>query len=116
MEVTVAQPQSVIASPAPGVAEQPAPLNFVQRVNALPMQRKLMLAGGLAAMVAIFIAMLMWGRQGDFKVLYANLSDKDGGAIVASLQQMNVPYKYADGGGAILVRPGKGPTGRLKVG
>lgn len=115
MEVTVAQPQSVIASPTPGVAEQPTPLNFVQRVNALPVQRKLMLAGGLAAMVAIFIAMLMWGRQGDFKVLYANLSDKDGGAIVASLQQMNVPYKYADGGGAILVPADKVHDVRLKL-
>jgi flagellar M-ring protein FliF len=115
MEVTVAQPQAVIASTASGTVEQPTPLNFVQRVNALPVQRKLMLAGGLAAIVAIFIAMLMWGRDGDFKVLYANLSDKDGGAIVASLQQMNVPYKYADGGGAILVPADKVHDVRLKL-
>ena len=44
--------------------------------------------------------------QGDYKVLYANLSDKDGGAIIAQLSQMNVPYRYADGGAAILV-PGR---------
>ena len=37
-------------------------------------------------------------------MLYANLSDKDGGAIIAQLSQMNVPYKHADGGAAILVR------------
>ncbi|MGH6648553.1 flagellar basal-body MS-ring/collar protein FliF [Aquabacterium sp.] len=114
MEVTVAQPQAVIASPNQAV-EPPAPLNFVQRVNALPMQRKLMLGGGLAAIIAIFVAMVMWGQQGDFRVLYANLSDKDGGAIVASLQQMNVPYKYADGGGAILVPADKVHDVRLKL-
>ena len=31
--------------------------------------------------------------HGDFRVLYANLSDKDGGAVVAQLSQMNVPYR-----------------------
>src|SRR3990167_1994348 len=114
MEVTVAPTQAVIASPNQAVEPTP-PLNFVQRVGALPMQRKLMLGGGLAAIVAIFIAMVMWGKQGDFRVLYANLSDKDGGAIVASLQQMNIPYKYADGGGAILVPADKVHDVRLKL-
>src|SRR3990167_4434285 len=114
MEVTVAPTQAVIASPNQ-VIEPTPPLNFVQRVGALPMQRKLMLGGGLAAIVAIFIAMVLWGKQGDFRVLYANLSDKDGGAIVASLQQMNIPYKYADGGGAILVPADKVHDVRLKL-
>jgi flagellar M-ring protein FliF len=45
------------------------------------------------------------GRQADWRVLYANLSDKDGGAIVAQLSQMNVPYKHADGGGPSWCRP-----------
>ena len=102
MEVTVAPTQAVIASPNQ-VIEPTPPLNFVQRVGALPMQRKLMLGGGLAAIVAIFIAMVMWGKQGDFRVLYANLSDKDGGAIVASLQQMNIPYTAFD---AIALKDG----------
>ena len=114
MEVTVAPTQAVIASPNQ-VIEPTQPLNFVQRVGALPMQRKLMLGGGVAAIIAIFIAMVLWGREGDFKVLYANLSDKDGGAIVASLQQMNIPYKYADGGGAILVPSDKVHDVRLKL-
>jgi flagellar M-ring protein FliF len=113
MEVTVAQPQAVMTSPTTVIDATPP--NFVQRVNALPMQRKLMLGGGLAAIVAILMAMVMWGREGDFRVLYANLSDKDGGAIVASLTQMNVPYKYADGGGAILVPADKVHDVRLKL-
>lgn len=117
MEVTVAQPQSVAplspnqvidvnASPPPG---------FAQRVMALPAQRKLMLGGGIAAIIAIFVAMMLWGREGDYRVLYTNLSDKDGGAILAQLQQMQVPYKHADGGAAILVPADKVHDVRLKL-
>lgn len=113
MDVTVAQPQVLAASPSAEVIE--APPGFAQRVMALPMQRKLMLAGGIAALVAIFLAMMVWGREGDYRVLYANLSDKDGGAILTQLQQMQVPYKMADGGGAILVPADKVHDVRLKL-
>lgn len=115
MEVTVAPNQAITASPAQVIEATPTPPTFVQRVAALPMQRKLMLGGGIAALVAIFIAMMMWGREGDYRVLFSNLSDKDGGAIVAQLQQMNVPYKYTDGGAAILVPAEKVHDVRLKL-
>ena len=48
-------------------------------------------------------------------MLYANLSDKDGGAIIAQLSQMNVPYRHADGGAAILVPVSKVHDARLKL-
>jgi flagellar M-ring protein FliF len=54
-------------------------------------------------LVAAAIAAVLLGRQPEYRVLFSNLSDKDGGAIVAQLSQMNVPYKHADGGGAILI-------------
>ena len=117
MEVSVANPQSV-APLAPNQvldANASQPPGFVQRVMALPAQRKLMLGGGIAAIVAIFVAMMLWGREGDYRVLYTNLSDKDGGAILAQLQQMQVPYKHADGGAAILVPSDKVHDVRLKL-
>lgn len=62
---------------------------------------------GLMLMLATVIALIsgawMWSQTPDYRVLYSNLSDRDGGAIINSLQQMNVPYKMAEGGGAILV-------------
>jgi flagellar M-ring protein FliF len=58
---------------------------------------------------------LVMGRQAEWRVLYANLADKDGGAIVAQLTTLNVPYKYADGGGAILVPADKVYDTRLKM-
>jgi len=56
-----------------------------------------------AATIALLFGMWTWGKTPDYRVLYGNLSDRDGGAIIESLQQMNVPYKFAEGGGALLV-------------
>ena len=91
------------------------PTGALARLAKMPPRAKLMLAGGMAALVAIVAAMAMWGSQGDYKVLYAGLSDKDGGAILAQLSQMNVPYKHADGGNAILVPADKVHDVRLKL-
>jgi len=64
---------------------------------------KMLLAFGIAAIVAIICVILMWSMGGKYKVVFSNFNDKDGGAIVAALEQMNVPYKLADGGASILV-------------
>ncbi len=114
MEVTVASPQNVAVAAPAQVVDAGTP-GFAQRVMALPAQRKIMLGGGIAVLIAIFVAMALWGRDGDYRVLYANLSDKDGGAILAQLQQMQVPYKHADGGAAILVPADKVHDVRLKL-
>jgi len=68
--------------------------------------------GLIAASIALFMSM---PKSGDDKVLFSNLNDKDGAAIVASLQQMQVPYKYSEGGGAILVPAAMVHDTRLKL-
>lgn len=70
---------------------------------------------GASAAVAVIAALWLWGRAPDYGVLYSNLSDRDGGAIIASLQQMNIPYKFAEGGGALLVVANKVPEARLRL-
>lgn len=57
----------------------------------------------VAILAAVVAALVMWSRQPDYRVLFSNLSDRDGGTIVTALQQANVPYKFSEGGGAILV-------------
>ena len=79
------------------------PASFAGRMAALPMRSKLGMALGVAALAGVVLAMTLWSSKGDFKVLYANLSDKDGGAVIAQLSQMNVPYRMSEGGAAILV-------------
>ena len=61
------------------------------------------LGGGIALVVAIMIALWMWSQAPEYRVLFSNYSDRDGGAITASLDQMGVPYKFSEGGSAILV-------------
>ncbi|MBI2289441.1 MAG: flagellar M-ring protein FliF [Betaproteobacteria bacterium] len=72
---------------------------FAQMQN--PQKLGLMLA--IAAIIALVAGAWMWSQSPDYRVLYTNVSDRDGGAIISALQQMNVPYKFAEGGGAILV-------------
>ncbi len=93
----------------------PAAPGFGARLAALPAKSRIGLGLGLAALVAVLAALTLWSSQGDYKVLYANLSDKDGGAIIAQLSQMNVPYRYTEGGGAILVPADKVHDLRLKL-
>ncbi len=83
--------------------------------NALPLQQKLLLAAVGAALLALFAGLWMWGQTPDYRVLYGNLTDRDGGAIIESLQQMNIPYKFADGGGALMVPSNQVYEARLKL-
>ena len=85
------------------VTPPPASPNWLQRLSALDRSQRIRLGAGIALLVVAAVAAMVMGRQPDYKVLFSNLSDKDGGAIVAQLSQMNVPYKHADGGGAILI-------------
>ena len=87
----------------PASATLLSPPSLSQRLAGLESGQRLRLALGIVLLVVVGIIGVVMGRQAEWRVLYANLADKDGGAIVAQLSQMNVPYKYSDGGAAILV-------------
>lgn len=76
---------------------------------------KLMLMAGVAAIIALMTVFWLWSQQPDYRVLYSNYSDKDGGAIVAALEKMNIPYKFSDSGNAILVPAAQVHQARLKL-
>ncbi|WP_423682086.1 MULTISPECIES: flagellar basal-body MS-ring/collar protein FliF [unclassified Undibacterium] len=80
-----------------------------------PGVRTAMLSAGAALILAIMAGIWLWGQQPEYKVLFSNFNDRDGGAIVASLQQMNVPYKYSESGTAILVPASQVHDARLKL-
>jgi flagellar M-ring protein FliF len=100
------------AAPSAGAMPAAAPQPLLERLRAQP---KLPLIVGAAALVAAAAAFMLWSRAPDYKVLYTNVSDRDGGAIIASLAQMNVPYRFAEGGSAILIAADKVPEVRLKL-
>jgi flagellar M-ring protein FliF len=95
------------------MAEQES--SATNRFTQLSLQQKMGLAVGVAAVFALIAGMWMWGQTPDFRVLYSNLSDRDGGAIIESLQQMNIPYKFAEGGGALMVPSNLVHEARLKL-
>lgn len=64
----------------------------------MPNQQKLGLIVAVAATVALLAGLFMWGQTPDYRVLYANLSERDGGSVIESLQQQNISYKFSEGG------------------
>jgi flagellar M-ring protein FliF len=93
----------------------PASPNFGQRLAALPTRSKLMAMVGLAALVVLMVMLTSGQRQGEFKVLFANLGERDGGPIIEKLAQMNVPYRVSDGSGTIMVPAAQVYELRLKL-
>lgn len=84
-----------------------------QRLDGLSGAHKIALMVLLAAIIAVFIGSFMWSREPAWRILFTNVPDKDGGAIVQSLQQMNVPYKLEPG--IIQVPADKVYDARLKL-
>ena len=61
----------------------------------------LLLAG--AAAVAVLVALLLWAREPEYRVLFSNLGEADGGQVISELDKRNVPYRLGEGGHTIMV-------------
>ena len=97
------------------VATIPVNPSMGQRFANMDQGQRVKFALGIILFVAIAVAGLFMGRQAEWRVLYSNLADKDGGAVIAQLSTMNVPYKYTEGGGAIMVPADRVHDLRLKL-
>jgi flagellar M-ring protein FliF len=84
-------------------------------IQQTPLVRTIFLLVGSAATIAIMVGIWLWSQGPDYRVLFSNFNDRDGGAIVASLQQLNIPYKYSEGGSTILVPANQVYDARLKL-
>lgn len=78
-------------------------------------QQKILFMVAVAAILALLIGSASWVRQPDYKVLFSNISERDGGAIISALEQLNIAYRFTDGGGAILVPGDKVHEVRLRL-
>ena len=100
-------PASAVPATAPraGKVKLPSKLAELQmRFEALGMQQRLIVAAALFLFISALIFVTVSGRsKDDYRVLFSSVNERDGAAIVAALQQMNVPYKFTEGGAAILV-------------
>lgn len=87
----------------------------MQSLRTLSPQRLFALLAGVAGLIAVIVGLLLWSRTPDYRVLFSNLADRDAGAVVQALQQMNVPYKFSEGGGIIYVPSDKVHDVRLRL-
>ena len=104
---------AVAQIPAAVIIPTAAP--WAGRLATMDRGQRMRLAVGAAVLIAVAVAAIVIGRQPDWRVLYANLGDKDGGAVIAQLATMNIPYKYAEGGGAVMVPADKVHDVRLRL-
>lgn len=74
--------------------------DLITRLKALPMAQKAILGGGALFLLLVILFTSFSGVKDDYRILFSNVDEKDSAAIVASLQQMGVPYKFTEGGGA----------------
>ena len=65
--------------------------------------RPLMLLLGVAAAVAVGVAVVLWWRGPDWSLLYSGLSDSDESGVVQALQAASIPYKIDDANGEVMV-------------
>lgn len=93
-------------------AAQTKSLEWLNRLRANP-KIPLIVAGSAA--VAVMVALILWAKAPDYRTLFSNLSDQDGGAIVSQLTQMNIPYRFSEASGAIEVPADKVHELRLRL-
>lgn len=111
MAVVVAEDGSL----APSIGRQgTTPSTFLNMAKS-PNGRRFGLMIAAAAIIAVMVGLVLWSQKPEYRVLFSNFSDRDGGAIMASLQAANIPYKFAEGGSAILVPADKVHEVRLKL-
>ncbi|WP_349571487.1 flagellar basal-body MS-ring/collar protein FliF [Azotobacter salinestris] len=107
MSSAVSGQGTALATPAPPLASR-----LLAPMRSQPLL-PLILAG--AAALAIIVALLLWARAPEYRVLFANLDEADGGRIISELEKRAVPYRLSEGGQALLVPAEQLHTLRLQL-
>jgi len=75
----------------------------VEGFQRLPALRQLGLMIGLAASVALGVAVVLWSQKPSYTVLYGNLSSKDAGEVIEALQKSGIKFEVDQSNGAVMV-------------
>lgn len=81
----------------------------------LPALRQLGLMIGLAASVALGVAVVLWSQTPNYRVLYSGLAAQDAAQIADALQKDGIPYKVDEATGAVMVGADQVHAARLKL-
>ncbi len=86
-----------------------------QNLMQIPAVRQLGVMLGIAASVAIGVAVVLWSQTPNYALLYASMAEKEVSEVLDSLNQLNVDYKLDAGSGSVLVPAGRLDELRLKL-
>jgi flagellar M-ring protein FliF len=77
--------------------------------------RPLLLLSGIAAAVAVGVAVMLWWQGPNWSLLYGNLDANDAGQVVQALQTAGIKFKLSDDTGAVMVPADQVHAARLKL-
>lgn len=86
------------AKAAPGL-----PSGYQQMLSYVKSKPMIPLLAAGAATISILAGMVMWANAPEYRVMYSNISEADGGLIISELQKRNVPFKLSQDGHTLLV-------------
>lgn len=84
-------------------------------LGGLPIFRQLGLLIGLAASVAIGLAIVMWSQTPSYRLLYSDVSSQDSAQVAAALQSGGFEYKIDDASGRIWIAGGSMHEARMML-
>lgn len=87
----------------------------VEGFQRLPALRQVGLMIGLAASVALGVAVVLWSQKPNYTVLYANLSSKDAGEVVDALQKSGIAFEVDQQTGAVMVASNQLHKARMQL-
>ncbi|MCB1775353.1 MAG: flagellar M-ring protein FliF [Gammaproteobacteria bacterium] len=80
-----------------------------------PWLRQVAVMVGIAASVALGVAVVLWSQAPNFSPLYGNLAEKDASQIMDALQQAGVDYRVDQATGLVMVPSAKLKELRMKL-
>src|SRR5579859_740766 len=95
--------------------ERPGSRLDLKQLARTPASRQLLLLVGVAAAVALGVAVVLWSRGPNYGLLYAGLEQKDAAAVTQALQASNTPYTLGADGTSIMVPSSDLAAIRLKL-
>ncbi|RRS33968.1 MAG: flagellar M-ring protein FliF [Gammaproteobacteria bacterium (ex Lamellibrachia satsuma)] len=86
-----------------------------QRLQDNPIFRQIAVMVGIAASVALGVAVVLWSQAPNYSLLYGNLAQKDAMEIVQALQQIGIEYQVDQSTGAVMVPSADLQEARMKL-
>ncbi|MDB6059919.1 MAG: fliF [Verrucomicrobiaceae bacterium] len=106
---------TVPANPQAGARRGGIQSDLIEGMSGLGILRQLGLLIGLAASVAIGVAVVLWAQGGDYRPLYSSLDRLDSSAVLQVLDTNQIKYKIENSTGALLVESDKINQARLML-